>query len=151
MNVSPELKDAALLQRMKFWLLRAQHGPVETVQNGGERKITWHWYGDTGHWLNGMGCERPIFFKARMDNANSPFRTDSVAFWLRSVLIAKFKVRGRMELMREASRNSLNSIPPAAIGVPTPQLGPFQERRESYRSSIHSRKVLPLARHRMMA
>jgi hypothetical protein len=28
MNVRPELKDAALLQRMTFWLLRARHGPL---------------------------------------------------------------------------------------------------------------------------
>ncbi len=69
-----------------------------------------------------------------------------------SSLLAKFKVRGRLELMREASRNSLNSIPPAAaVSGPVPQLAPFPERRESFRSSIHSRKVLPLARHRMMA
>ena len=28
MNVRPELKEAVLLQRMKFWLLRASHGPI---------------------------------------------------------------------------------------------------------------------------
>src|SRR5580765_3172416 len=67
-----------------------------------------------------------------------------------SSLLSKFKVRGRMELMREASRHSLNSIPPA-VGNPAPQLGPYQERRESYRRPANSNKVLPLARHRMMA
>jgi DNA-binding CsgD family transcriptional regulator len=68
-----------------------------------------------------------------------------------SSLLAKFKVRGRMELMREASRNSMSSIPPAAVTAATPQLAPFHERRESYRSPLSARKVLPLARHRMMA
>src|SRR5580765_3191074 len=67
-----------------------------------------------------------------------------------SSLLSKFKVRGRMELMREASRHSLNSIPPA-VGNPAPQLGPYQERRESDRRPANSNKVLPLARHRMMA
>jgi len=67
-----------------------------------------------------------------------------------SSLLAKFKVRGRLELMREASRHSLNSIPSAVAAAP-PQLGQFQERRETHRRPLHSGKVLPLARHRMMA
>jgi hypothetical protein len=28
MNVRPALKDAALVQRMNFWLLRARYGPI---------------------------------------------------------------------------------------------------------------------------
>jgi DNA-binding NarL/FixJ family response regulator len=67
-----------------------------------------------------------------------------------SSLLAKFKVRGRLELMREASRHSLNSLP-AAVGAPAPELATIHERRESYRRHVHSGKVLPLARHRMMA
>ncbi len=69
-----------------------------------------------------------------------------------SSLLAKFKVRGRLELLREASRHSLNSLP-AAVGtpVPAPEVTPFQERRESYRRPMNSGKILPLARHRMMA
>ena len=67
-----------------------------------------------------------------------------------SSLLAKFKVRGRLELMREASRHSLDSISPA-VGGPAPELGPFRERRENYRRPPNSDKVLPLARHRMMA
>jgi hypothetical protein len=55
-----------------------------------------------------------------------------VAIWLPSVLIAKFKVRGRMELMRGASCDSLNSIPPAAGGVPTPQLGWVSNRASTH-------------------
>jgi DNA-binding CsgD family transcriptional regulator len=67
-----------------------------------------------------------------------------------SSLLAKFKVRGRLELMREASRHSLNSIP-AAVGAPAPQLAGFPERREHHHRPMHSGKILPLARHRMMA
>ncbi|HUL33517.1 MAG TPA: LuxR C-terminal-related transcriptional regulator [Candidatus Eisenbacteria bacterium] len=67
-----------------------------------------------------------------------------------SSLLAKFKVRGRLELMREASRHTLNSIP-QALSAPSPQLAPVPQHRESYRRPIHSGKVLPLARHRMMA
>jgi len=67
-----------------------------------------------------------------------------------SSLLAKFKVRGRLELMREASRHSLSSLPPA-VGAPAPEVASIHERRESYRRHVHSGKVLPLARHRMMA
>ena len=67
-----------------------------------------------------------------------------------SSLLAKFKVRGRLELMREASRHSLNSIQPA-VSVPTPEFASFQERHEIHRRALHSGKILPLARQRMMA
>lgn len=67
-----------------------------------------------------------------------------------SSLLAKFKVRGRLELMREASRHSMNSIP-AAVGSPAPEVAPFQQRRDAFSRPLHSGKVLPLARHRMMA
>ena len=67
-----------------------------------------------------------------------------------SSLLAKFKVRGRLELMREASRHSLNSIPPA-VSAPAPQFAGFPEHREHHRRPMHSGKILPLARHRMMA
>jgi len=67
-----------------------------------------------------------------------------------SSLLAKFKVRGRLELMREASTHALNSIAPA-IGSPAPQLARLPERHESLRRPLHAGKVLPLARPRMMA
>jgi hypothetical protein len=38
MNVRPSLKEAALLQRMKFWLLRAQHGPLGNCSKTRGRK-----------------------------------------------------------------------------------------------------------------
>ena len=63
-----------------------------------------------------------------------------------SSLLAKYKVRGRLELMREASRHSLNSIP-AAVGTPAPQIAPFQPLRENFRRPLQTAKVLPLARH----
>jgi hypothetical protein len=38
MNVRPALKDAALLQRMNFWLLRARHGPIGNCTKSRGRK-----------------------------------------------------------------------------------------------------------------
>jgi hypothetical protein len=38
MNVRPELKDAALVQRMNFWLLRARHGPIGNCSKSKGRK-----------------------------------------------------------------------------------------------------------------
>jgi DNA-binding CsgD family transcriptional regulator len=67
-----------------------------------------------------------------------------------SSLLAKFKVRSRMELMREASRNSMNSIP-AAVGMPTEEMSSFPEPAEIYRRAANSGKVLPLSRARLMA
>lgn len=67
-----------------------------------------------------------------------------------SSLLAKFKVRSRMELLRESSRLSLESLPPV-VASPVSHFGPFVAKEESYTAPIHSRKVLPLARARMMA
>ena len=67
-----------------------------------------------------------------------------------SSLLAKFKVRSRMELMREASRNSMKSIP-AAVGAPTEEIREFDEPAEIYRKAASSGKILPLPRARMMA
>jgi hypothetical protein len=38
MNVRPSLKDAALVQRMKFWLIRAKHGPIGNCSKSRGRK-----------------------------------------------------------------------------------------------------------------
>jgi DNA-binding NarL/FixJ family response regulator len=65
-----------------------------------------------------------------------------------SSLLAKYKVRSRMELMREASRTTLNSLPPA-VGEPGMQIGPYVGRENVY--SKPASKVLPLARPRLMA
>ena len=67
-----------------------------------------------------------------------------------SSLLAKYKVHSRMELLREASQHSTQSLPPA-VGAPAAEFGPFPSDPELYRASRHSGKVLPLARARMMA
>jgi DNA-binding CsgD family transcriptional regulator len=69
-----------------------------------------------------------------------------------SSLLAKFKVRSRMELMREASRNSMKSIPAAAAVPPTAMIHSFVGAPALPRKPMPSGKILPLAaRHRMMA
>ena len=67
-----------------------------------------------------------------------------------SSLLAKFKVRSRMELLRESSRLSLKSMPSAVVS-PADHFGPFVSQKESYNSPIGSGKILPLPRARMMA
>jgi DNA-binding NarL/FixJ family response regulator len=62
-----------------------------------------------------------------------------------SSLLSKFKVRSRMELMREASHQALRPPLPSAIGNPAATVHPFADNRAVVRG-----KVLPLAR-RMMA
>ena len=67
-----------------------------------------------------------------------------------SSLLAKFKVRSRMELLRESSRLSMKSLPAAVITPPT-SFGPFVAKEETFHGPLVSRKILPLARARMMA
>ncbi len=67
-----------------------------------------------------------------------------------SSLLAKFKVRGRMELMRETSRSPMQPLP-AAVTTPAPQMPAFVRRSNLYAKPLHSHKVLPLARPRLMA
>lgn len=67
-----------------------------------------------------------------------------------SSLLAKFKVRSRMELMREASRNSMKSIP-AAVAPPTSMIHSYVGAEAMPRKHIPAGKILPLARHRLMA
>jgi DNA-binding CsgD family transcriptional regulator len=67
-----------------------------------------------------------------------------------SSLLAKFKVRSRMELMREASRNSINSMP-AAVGTPISEFQRYDDPRDLNSKSPMAGKILPLARPRMMA
>ena len=61
-----------------------------------------------------------------------------------SSLLAKFKVRSRMELMREASQQAMKPLP-STIGNPAPQIRQFAQ-NDAMRG-----KVLSLARPRMMA
>jgi DNA-binding NarL/FixJ family response regulator len=68
-----------------------------------------------------------------------------------SSLLSKFKVRSRMELMREASNQVMKPLP-AAAGSPTAPVHPFtQPEEELAEEFVNSGKVLPLARPRMMA
>ena len=67
-----------------------------------------------------------------------------------SSLLAKFKVRGRMELMRETSRNPMQPLP-TPVSTTAPQLPAFAHRPNLYAKPMHSRNVLPLARPRLMA
>lgn len=41
MNVRTELKEAVLLQRMKFWLLRARYGPIGNCSKSRGKKNFW--------------------------------------------------------------------------------------------------------------
>ena len=68
-----------------------------------------------------------------------------------SSLLSKFKVRSRMELMREASNQVMKPLA-AATGSPTAPVHPFvQQEEEMNEELVNSAKVLPLARPRMMA
>jgi hypothetical protein len=41
MNVGPELKEAVLLQRMRFWLLRARYGTIGNCSKSRGKKNFW--------------------------------------------------------------------------------------------------------------
>jgi DNA-binding CsgD family transcriptional regulator len=66
-----------------------------------------------------------------------------------SSLLAKYKVRSRMELVREAGRHPMEQLPPA-VSVPEP-ISTYADRDELYCKPMTSRKVLPLARPHLMA
>lgn len=67
-----------------------------------------------------------------------------------SSLLAKFKVRSRMELLRESSRLSMRPLPPA-VAVPAAEFRPFVAKKHTYHAPVNSGKILPLAHARMMA
>lgn len=66
-----------------------------------------------------------------------------------SSLLSKFKVHSRMELMRDASRNSMRGLP--AVGAPSASIRTFSSEEEGALKPVNPGKVLPLARPRMMA
>jgi DNA-binding CsgD family transcriptional regulator len=66
-----------------------------------------------------------------------------------SSLLSKFKVHSRMELMRDASRNSIRGLP--AVGAPSRSIRTFSSEEEGALKPVNPGKVLPLARPRMMA
>ena len=63
-----------------------------------------------------------------------------------SSLLAKFRVRGRMELVREASRQTAGAMPmaPAPVPVATREARSFGPAARPYRNVPHSASVLPL-------
>jgi DNA-binding CsgD family transcriptional regulator len=65
-----------------------------------------------------------------------------------SSLLAKFRVRGRMELVREASRQTVGAMPmPLAVRETTPQ--PALNR--TYAAPRHTVAVVPMAKRQLMA
>ena len=66
-----------------------------------------------------------------------------------SSLLSKFKVHSRMELMREASQRAMKPAQPTVVDSPEPTIRPFS--RSTEMKILNAGKVLPLARHRMMA
>ncbi|MGB9466790.1 MAG: LuxR C-terminal-related transcriptional regulator [Candidatus Acidiferrum sp.] len=71
-----------------------------------------------------------------------------------SSLLAKFRVRGRMELVREASRSTLG---PMTMPMPMPMPVATREARtyapvpQSYNNGSHGGTVVPLAKRQLMA
>jgi DNA-binding CsgD family transcriptional regulator len=67
-----------------------------------------------------------------------------------SSLLAKYKVRSRMELVRETANNSMKSMP-LAVGSLAVEVGPFGSSSDLFQAQANSRKVVPLPRPRLMA
>ena len=67
-----------------------------------------------------------------------------------SSLLAKYKVRSRMELMREASQHSMKSLP-AAVDSPATMIRGFAPESEVSRGAANSGEIRCLERPRMMA
>jgi DNA-binding NarL/FixJ family response regulator len=67
-----------------------------------------------------------------------------------SSLLSKFKVRGRMELMSEASQQTMKPLP-AAVGSPATMIREFAPESEVVRKAANSGKILRLANPRMIA
>jgi len=67
-----------------------------------------------------------------------------------SSLLAKFRVRGRMELVREASRNTLGPMP-MPMPVAAREARKFAAVPQSYSNGSHGGSLVPLAKRPMMA
>ncbi|HXJ03692.1 MAG TPA: helix-turn-helix transcriptional regulator [Candidatus Acidoferrum sp.] len=67
-----------------------------------------------------------------------------------SSLLAKFRVRGRMELVREASRNTLGAMP-MPMPIATRELRTFAPGSQSFGNVSRGGTVVPLAKRPMMA
>jgi len=67
-----------------------------------------------------------------------------------SSLLAKFRVRGRMELVREASRNTMGAMP-MPMPVATREARTFAPVPQNYGAGPRSATLVPLAKRQMMA
>jgi len=67
-----------------------------------------------------------------------------------SSLLAKFHVRGRMELVREATRQSTGGVP-MPLPVATREASTFPPAARNYAAPRHSVAVVPLAKRQLMA
>jgi len=67
-----------------------------------------------------------------------------------SSLLAKFRVRGRMELVREASRLTVGAMP-MPMPVPTREVRPYAAAPKSYAAPRRAAAVLSLAKRQLMA
>jgi len=69
-----------------------------------------------------------------------------------SSLLAKFRVRGRMELVREASRQTAGAMPmPMPMPVATPEARTFAPVARNYSAARRPVAVVPLAKRQLMA
>jgi DNA-binding CsgD family transcriptional regulator len=67
-----------------------------------------------------------------------------------SSLLAKFRVRGRMELVREASRNTLGTMT-MPMPIATREARTYAPVPQSYNNGSRGAAVVPLAKRSMMA
>ena len=67
-----------------------------------------------------------------------------------SSLLAKFRVRGRMELVREASRGTIGAMP-VALQASTREARTYAPMPQNFGTGSRSATVVPLAKRSMMA
>lgn len=67
-----------------------------------------------------------------------------------SSLLAKFSVRGRMELVREASRNTIGAMP-MPMPIATREARTFTPAQQNFSNVARSATLVPLAKRPMMA
>jgi DNA-binding CsgD family transcriptional regulator len=68
-----------------------------------------------------------------------------------SSLLAKFQVRGRMELVREASRYTAGVMSPAPMPVATREVRSYAAAEKNYAAPRRAVSVVPLAKRQLMA
>ncbi len=93
------------------------------------------------------GVTKSLSNKEIATNLNLSERT--VKFHVSS-LLAKYEVRGRMELVREASAHSLGTVP-MPMTVATGEVRSYAAAAKSYTPPPRAVAVVPLARRQMMA